>query len=1352
MSEIRISDLPPDDTPSSSDVVAVDGVTTRQSTLQQIVYAGRPAASTAQAEAGTDDDAAMTPLKTKQSIAAEIGGTIVTQAQAVPAGGTTGQVLGKVSAADNDVEWQNPGAGDVLAANDLSDLASVGQAKTNLGFGALSITADTTVNVPEDITAQEMASHMRYWFARPQQAIFSVSGPQFVQAEVQRSQNASYTYEAFKISGPKDLVINPRSTESDKAVTSISSTLRQSIVSGTGSNFKMTLSYQARHENDFVLRLGGVDKTPGRDNKRDYFVCPDFKTVVFHDKLVGGETVAIVGGAGTETFTATANQYEFVLASAGASAAAVTATVNGTAQTRTSSTSVDFILSPDKTAVYSRSFWTAGVNNVVATHFVDVAVTLTTASNASSFSPGLYAKSTIIGNGLDAKMTRQRAGRVVSANSGTGVVTIRIGWRHAETEAIGMYVSGTLRPINHGLFVQLSGTSDNVGNAFLIDGDVVLGNIFVAPVWGFQWATATAYTVDRLLTDATSGDLYRCLVAHTSGGGTFAADRAANPTYWSVVTGQPDYHDTNGMTGSVTTTLHCLLEGVPKHGAWPGQLRGGDAMYLAGIIDNCGENGLYPVRGAQVILNGGASTVACGQNWRPSGDAYLQISGAYSYGAQYAGYAADGNKARAEGSSSTEILCSGYRNVRVTNGAQFIASGAIVNNSMRVIAEVAEGGGYIDLGTASLSGGDRLGAGDLIVDFGRDGGIIKNVVSSAWAVSTGYSVGNVRIDATDSTRWQALVAHTSGAGTFAADRAANPSYWISALPASTAIGFNGIPFTVNKPGPNGGYIQTLDIDIAHPIVGAVRQHEQITILPGTGNLLDALDDARTWNNRLQILLTDGVYLETMQYVHRQAVERVVQGSGFYSTVSGTALTVDSGSTGAWVITITTSAAHGIAAGAIGYFARVTGVVGSSGAWEAVSGGWELTAIPDTTHLTFAHKYKRATFAPVISAASIRIYKSRVVASGSAIGDLFTWRSQPDAVLRRSDDYAMFDATAPGLVLRDLHIHSDGTDTDTTGLFASDALGGAGGIEAHTCLITNFEYGAAALQKGSVYMPSTIIANCRAYAARSLVGGIIQGASGIASACNAGMQNTAGTAYYPNFLSVGHTGSGFVNEDGGVMSVPTTVAADCGGVGFLGRRGSYSALYNFKSRRNAGHGAQFTRHARFCWDGAAGGNLSQDNLSSGLVLDASVGSVDDLTLSGHSGSFYDLAMDDGSHIDYDTGDPPVYTTYNVVGNSMVNGGVGINGMRIKSILHTQIASGSYTNINADSKKINQVSTPGTKTGKTSYSWGSNSVTPDGIVFEMHCLADDTTDIMAKNTTASTVSVTTRTFDIVATIEE
>lgn len=76
MVDIRIRDLPPASPPVASDFVPIDNGTTRKTDIQTLVETGRPAASQAEAEAGTDPTKAMTPLTTKQSIASERGVSI----------------------------------------------------------------------------------------------------------------------------------------------------------------------------------------------------------------------------------------------------------------------------------------------------------------------------------------------------------------------------------------------------------------------------------------------------------------------------------------------------------------------------------------------------------------------------------------------------------------------------------------------------------------------------------------------------------------------------------------------------------------------------------------------------------------------------------------------------------------------------------------------------------------------------------------------------------------------------------------------------------------------------------------------------------------------------------------------------------------------------------------------------------------------------------------------------------------------------------------------------------------------------------------------------------------------------
>lgn len=68
MAIIRINELPLENSPTPSEFLAIDGATTRKSTIQTVVDSGSPIASQALAEAGSDNNARMTPLSTKQAI------------------------------------------------------------------------------------------------------------------------------------------------------------------------------------------------------------------------------------------------------------------------------------------------------------------------------------------------------------------------------------------------------------------------------------------------------------------------------------------------------------------------------------------------------------------------------------------------------------------------------------------------------------------------------------------------------------------------------------------------------------------------------------------------------------------------------------------------------------------------------------------------------------------------------------------------------------------------------------------------------------------------------------------------------------------------------------------------------------------------------------------------------------------------------------------------------------------------------------------------------------------------------------------------------------------------------------
>lgn len=68
MADIRIRQLPDGGGPVATDYVPIDNGTTRRATVQQIAEVGRPVASQAEAEAGTNPSKAMTPLTTAQAV------------------------------------------------------------------------------------------------------------------------------------------------------------------------------------------------------------------------------------------------------------------------------------------------------------------------------------------------------------------------------------------------------------------------------------------------------------------------------------------------------------------------------------------------------------------------------------------------------------------------------------------------------------------------------------------------------------------------------------------------------------------------------------------------------------------------------------------------------------------------------------------------------------------------------------------------------------------------------------------------------------------------------------------------------------------------------------------------------------------------------------------------------------------------------------------------------------------------------------------------------------------------------------------------------------------------------------
>lgn len=153
MADIRISALPNEAAPSGADFVAIDLATTRKTTVTLLTEAGRPAASQAEAEAGTNPTKAMTPLTTAQAIAFQGGAQFVPGARLVTAGAGLlggGPLTADITLDVNYTQVQAFGdklaalqaltlsAGDLIRASGVNtfeaiDIGTEGQALTVLG-------------------------------------------------------------------------------------------------------------------------------------------------------------------------------------------------------------------------------------------------------------------------------------------------------------------------------------------------------------------------------------------------------------------------------------------------------------------------------------------------------------------------------------------------------------------------------------------------------------------------------------------------------------------------------------------------------------------------------------------------------------------------------------------------------------------------------------------------------------------------------------------------------------------------------------------------------------------------------------------------------------------------------------------------------------------------------------------------------------------------------------------------------------------------------------------------------------------------------------------------------------------
>lgn len=171
MADIRINQLPAGGGPVATDFVPLDNGSTRKATVQSIVEIGRPAASQAEAEAGTNPTKVMTPLTTKQSIASEVGVSIASAAQGLLAStalqpaaiGTTVQafdvdltaIAGLTSAADK-VPYATGAGTWALADFTSAGRTLVGAANAAAQRAALALGNSATLNV--GTTAETVAA------------------------------------------------------------------------------------------------------------------------------------------------------------------------------------------------------------------------------------------------------------------------------------------------------------------------------------------------------------------------------------------------------------------------------------------------------------------------------------------------------------------------------------------------------------------------------------------------------------------------------------------------------------------------------------------------------------------------------------------------------------------------------------------------------------------------------------------------------------------------------------------------------------------------------------------------------------------------------------------------------------------------------------------------------------------------------------------------------------------------------------------------------------------------------------------------------------------------------------------
>jgi len=103
---------------------------------------------------------------------------------------------------------------------------------------------------------------------------------------------------------------------------------------------------------------------------------------------------------------------------------------------------------------------------------------------------------------------------------------------------------------------QTPWTENMDGNLSIID--AMMGQFLAIPGFTGAWDNGVSYTVGQVVVEVPASTIWNCNVSHTSGGGTFSADRTAHPSYWTLVGGtgytMPDAVKKSGdlMTGRLS--------------------------------------------------------------------------------------------------------------------------------------------------------------------------------------------------------------------------------------------------------------------------------------------------------------------------------------------------------------------------------------------------------------------------------------------------------------------------------------------------------------------------------------------------------------------------------------------------------------------------------------------------------------------------------------------------------------------------------------------------------------------------------------------------------------------------------